>query len=63
MHALSRAILKLAVSTSQFKEEKEGEVKNSDTEMRSIILELKHNLIDVTCPTENEIPLRYAIFS
>ncbi|KAF3341545.1 hypothetical protein FCM35_KLT00183 [Carex littledalei] len=58
LHALSRAILKLAVSTSPFKEENEGEVKNSDTEMRSIISELKHNLIDVTCPTENEIPLR-----
>lgn len=63
MHALSRAILKLAVSTSLCKKGKGGEVKNSDPEMKSMISELKHNLVDATCQTENEIPLKYGILS
>jgi hypothetical protein len=61
LHALSHAILKLAVSISPFKEGKEGEVKMSDREIRSIISELKHSLIEVPYPIGNTIPLRYAL--
>lgn len=61
LHALSQAILKLAIS-SPFKGQ-EGEVKKSYPEMKPMISKLKHNLIDATCPTDNESPLRYAIFS
>ncbi|KAJ3709043.1 hypothetical protein LUZ61_012748 [Rhynchospora tenuis] len=56
LHALSHAILKLAVSTSPLKEGKE--VISSDSEMRSIISELKHNLTEETFPIKTEIPLR-----
>ncbi|KAJ4757235.1 acyl-CoA synthetase family protein [Rhynchospora pubera] len=56
LHALSHAILKLAVSTSPFKEGKE--LISSDSEMRSIISQLKHNLPEETFPNKTEIPSR-----
>ncbi|KAJ1704738.1 hypothetical protein LUZ63_004517 [Rhynchospora breviuscula] len=56
LHALSHAILKLAVSTSPFKEG--NEVISSYSEMTSIISQLKHNLPEETFPNKTEIPLR-----